>query len=75
MHPGLLKDLFVTDSTKTYADANYVYPDWASCLTGTNGEDMIITTAGDPLKCGQVKRLPPYNNNFFFLHQNKNRGN
>jgi CubicO group peptidase (beta-lactamase class C family) len=47
---GLAKGFIFIDSTKTYADANRVYPDWVSYLTGINGEGMIITTTNDLLK-------------------------
>jgi CubicO group peptidase (beta-lactamase class C family) len=48
--PGLVKGSIFIDSSKSYVDANLVYPDWASYFTGINGEGMIITTTGDLLK-------------------------
>lgn len=48
--PGLAKGYIYIDSTKSYVAADTVYPDWASYLSGINGEGMIITTTGDLLK-------------------------
>ena len=48
--PGLAKGFSYMDSTKNYKYADSLYPDWASYLTGINGEGMIITTTDDLLK-------------------------
>src|SRR6185437_3805663 len=48
--PGLAKGFIFNDSTKNYADADSVYPEWASYLTGINGEGMIISTTSELLK-------------------------
>jgi CubicO group peptidase (beta-lactamase class C family) len=48
--PGLAKGFIFMDSTKSYADADSVYPGWTSYLTGINGEGMIISTTPDLLK-------------------------
>lgn len=48
--PGLAKGFIFNDSTKHYANADNVYPDWTSYLSGINGEGMIISTTADLLK-------------------------
>ncbi|MEP6627402.1 MAG: serine hydrolase domain-containing protein [Ginsengibacter sp.] len=47
---GLAKGFIYMDSEKKVADADSIYPDWASYLSGINGEGMIISTTGDLLK-------------------------
>ncbi len=48
--PGLARGFVYIDSLKSFVVADSLYPEWASYLSGINGEGMIITTAGDLLK-------------------------
>lgn len=54
--PGLVKGFIFMDSTRSYADADSIYPDWASYLSGINGEGMIISTTADLLKWDRALR-------------------